>query len=237
MDPDTFFNKIRRSLIDLIRRKNEDLVELVFNSLITNIYSLNNLDEIVLEMINNMKYQIENPTLLNSRFIFQEVLYMNNNIHQLNLMRGFSYLPLLNWLACKKAIINPKNEDKECFKWAVIVALEFQNTKSHRERISNLIKFSNKYDWSGLGFQVFFKDINKFEFRNQISINLLVIEDKEIYICRKGGNYERIIILMIISESNRNIMSQLNLLAGYYLAKILNIREKNTFVRIAYKDL
>ena len=57
MDPDTFFNKIRRSLIDLIRkerrgrsiraqtsmwirfRKDEDLVDLVFNSLMTNIYN------------------------------------------------------------------------------------------------------------------------------------------------------------------------------------------------------
>ena len=131
MDPDTFFNRIRRSLIDLIRkemrgrsiraqtsmwirfRKDEDLVDLVFNSLMTNIYNLNNLDEIVLEMINNMKYQIENPALLNSRFIFEEVLYMDMNIHQLNITRGSSCLPLLDWLAHKKVIINPKNEDQE----------------------------------------------------------------------------------------------------------------------------
>ena len=187
-------SKIRRSLIDLIRketrgrsvraqtsmwirfRKDEDLVELVFNSLMTNIYNLNNLDEIVLEMINNMKYQTENHTLLNSRFIFEEVLYMDINInininisiniHQLNHMRGSSYLSLPDWLARKRAIINPKNEDQECFKWAVIAALEFQNIESQPERISNHIKFSNKYDWSGLGFSVFFKDISKFEFKN-----------------------------------------------------------------------
>ena len=156
-----------------------------------NIYNLHNLDEIVLEMINNMKYQIENPTLLNSRFIFEEVLYMDINIHQLNLTRGSSYLPLPDWLAHKKPIINLKNENQACFKWAVLAALEFQNIESHPERISNLIKFSNKYDWSGLGFQVSFKDISKFELRNQISINLSATAGKEIYICRKGGNYER----------------------------------------------
>ena len=117
MDPDTFLNRIRRSLINLIGketrgrsvraqtsmwirfRKDEDLVELVFNSLMTKIYNLNNLEEIVLEMINKMKYQIENPALLNSRFIFEEVLYMDINIHQLNLTRGSSYLPLPDWLA------------------------------------------------------------------------------------------------------------------------------------------
>ena len=198
MDPDTFLNRIRRSLIDLIRnetrgrsiraqtsmwirfRKDEDLVDLVFNSLMTNIYNLNDMEGIVLEMINNMKYQIENPALLNSRFIFGKVLYMDINIHQLNLTRGSSYLPLPDWLARKKAIINPKNEDQECFKWAVITALEFQNIESHPERISNLTKFPNKYDWSGLGFPVSFTDVTKFEFKNQISINLLAIEDKEI---------------------------------------------------------
>ena len=134
MDLDTFLNRIRRSLIDLIRkemrgrsiraqtsmwirfRKDNDLVELVFNSLMTNIYNLNDIEGIVLEMINSMKYQIENPALLNSRFIFEEVLYMDKNIHQLNLTRGSSYLPLPDRLAHKKAIINPKNEDQECFK-------------------------------------------------------------------------------------------------------------------------
>ena len=136
----------------------------------TNVYNLNNLDEIVLEMINNISYQIENPALLNSRFIFKEVLYMDINIHQLHLTRGYSYLLLPDWLASKKAIINPKNAGQECFKWAVIAALEFQNIESHPERISNLNKFSNNYDWSGLVFLVYFRDISKFEFRNQISI-------------------------------------------------------------------
>ena len=54
-----------------------------------------------------------------------------------------------------------------------------------------------------MGFLVSVKDISKFEFRNRISINLLAIEGKQIYICRKGGNHERIINLTIISESNR----------------------------------
>ena len=206
MDPDAFFNKIRRCLIDLIRkemrgrsvriqtsmwirfRKDEDLVEILFNSLKTNVYNLNDIEGIVLEMINNMKYQIENLALLNSRFIFEGVLYMDINIHQLNLTRGSSYLPLPDWLAHKKAIINPKNEDLECFKWAVIVALRREEINNNPERISKLKRFEKDFDWSGIGFPVSVKDITKFEFRNQISINLLAIEDKEIYICRKGGN-------------------------------------------------
>ena len=36
---------------------------------------------------------------------------------------GSSYIPLPAFLAAKKAIINLKNEDDECFKWAITRAL------------------------------------------------------------------------------------------------------------------
>ena len=129
MDQDTFLNRIRRFLIDLLKkelrtgavmsqtttwirfRKDRELVELGFNSRMTNVYNLSNMDEIVNEMIAHMEGQIENPALSNSRFVFDEVLFKNVDFHQLNLTRGSSYLPLPNWLARKKAIINPKNED------------------------------------------------------------------------------------------------------------------------------
>ena len=59
-------------------------------------------------------------------------------------------------------------------------------------------------DWSGIGFPVSFRDIKGFEFRNQISINILAIENnRQIYICRKGDNYEHTINLMLITENNR----------------------------------
>ena len=220
MDLDTFLNRIRRSLIELLKResrtgvvraqtttwirlkKDDELVELAFNSRM-HAYNLGDLDEIVDEMITHMKFQIENPALLNSRFVFDEVLFTNVDFHQLNLMRGSSYLPLPSWLAKKKAIINPKNEDKECFKWAVIAVLRWEEINNNPERISKLKRFEKDFDWSGIGFSVSINDISKFEFRNQISINLLAIEGKQIYICRKGGNKERIINLMIISENNR----------------------------------
>ena len=150
-----------------------------------------------------MKEQIENPALLNSRFVY-EVLFTNIDFHQLNFTRGSSYLPLPEWLAKKKAIINPKNEDQECLKWAVIAASKWEEINTNPERISKLKKFEKDFDWFGLEFPVSVKDIRKFEFINRISINLLVTEGKEIYICRKGDNYEKVINLMIISSDERN---------------------------------
>ena len=57
--------------------------------------------------------------------------------------RGSSYLPLSDWISSKKVAINPKNEeDEECFKWAVIVAL-------HHERIGQSVANIETYEVRG----------------------------------------------------------------------------------------
>ena len=144
MDPDTYFNRIKSQLIVTLKKESkgrsvkvqtttwirfkqdEELVELAFNSRMTDVHNLSEVEEIVDEMINHMKEQVENPALLNSRFVFNEVLFTNIDFHQLNLTRGSSYIPLPQWLDNKKAIINPRNEDQECFKWAVITASRWE---------------------------------------------------------------------------------------------------------------
>ena len=176
----------------------QERVELAFNSLMTSVYRGSKTDQIVDRMIANMKFQMENPALLNSRFVFDKFLYLDVNFHQLNLMRGSSYLPLPDWLVRKKAIVNPHNDDEECFKWSVI-ATEKVGMKDP-QRVSNLRQFKDNYDWSGLEFPVSFKDIGKFETRNDISVNVLAVDGRDIYIHRKGWRAGREINLLMVSE-------------------------------------
>ena len=226
IDVDTFFNRIRKELIGLIKqelktrtsariqttawirfvrddKEGQERVELAFNSLMTSVYRGSETDQIVDGMIANMKFQIESPVLPNSRLVFDEFLYLNVNFHQLNLMRGSSYLPLPDWLARKKAIVNPHNDDEECFKWSVITA-ERVGMKD-AQRVSNLRKFTDNYDWSGLEFPVSIKDIGKFENRNNISVNVLAVEGRDLYIHGKGRRMMgREINLLMVSEDGIN---------------------------------
>ena len=176
-------------------------VDLAFNSRMTSVFRYSNLDQIVDGMITHMMGQIENQALINSRFRFDQVLFLDVSFHQLNSTRGSSYHPLPDWLARKKAIINPQNEDKECFKWAVIAA-ENVGMKDP-QCISSLRKFADKYDWSGAKFPMATKDIKDFEMNNNVSVNVLSVENREIYICRKGIKRDREINLMLISEDDR----------------------------------
>ena len=253
MDVDMFFNRIRKELIELIKRElktrtsariqttawirfirdgpprgpgeahdeeGQERVDLAFNSLMTSVYRGSEPDQIVDGMITNMKFQIENPALLNRRFVFDEFLYLDVNFHQLNLTRGSSYLPLLDWLARKKAIVNPHNNDEECFKWSVIAA-EKAGMKDP-QRISNLKKFMDNYNWSGLEFPVSIKDIGKFETRNNISVNVLAVEGKDIYIHRKGQRVGRETNLMVSEDGIRHYT------AIKSLSRLLSSKNSNT---------
>ena len=141
MDAETFFQRIREKLIELISRtltvlrssrtqttiwtrfiKDNEQIELAFNSIMVDTHQGSDLGQIVDEMIVQMMIQIENPRLLNRRFRFDEVLFLDSNFHRLNLTRGSSYLLLPDWISRKKVIINPQNSDEECFKWAVIAS-------------------------------------------------------------------------------------------------------------------
>ena len=117
-------------------------------------------------------------------------------------MRSSSYLPLPDWLVRKKAIVNPHNDDEECFKWSVI-AVEKVGMKDP-QRVSNLRKFTDNYDWSGLEFPVSIKDIGKFKNRNNISVNVLAVEGRDNYIHRKGWRMGREINLLMASEDGIN---------------------------------
>ena len=91
-------------------------------------------------------------------------------------MKGCSYIPFPKNLKNKKALINTKNNDHHCFKWAVTRRLNPVDV--HPERITKtLIEQSEQYDWSGISFPTPTGEIGRFEKNNSVSIN--VIANKE----------------------------------------------------------
>ena len=51
-------------------------------------------------------------------------------------------------------------------------------------------------------FPASFRDIKRFDSRNEITINILAFEHKKVYICRKGKEYDRVPNLMLIMDCN-----------------------------------
>ena len=91
----------------------------------------------------------------------------------------------------------------KCFKWAVIAALKWEEIDRDHQRVSKLRRYDN-FDWDGINFPVSACDIKRFESRNEISINVLALDGKKPYICRKGGNYNRVANLMLIEDNEKH---------------------------------
>ena len=89
----------------------------------------------------------------------------------------------------KKAVINPRNKDEKCFKWAVIEALHHEDIKHHPERISLLRPYEKQYNWKGLEFPVSINKIDTFEKNNAgTAVNVLFSNknSQNIYTARRS---------------------------------------------------
>ena len=91
----------------------------------------------------------------------------------------------------------------KCFKWSVIAGLKWEEIDRDHQRISKLRRYGDEFDWSRMSYPVSTSDINKFETRNRIGVNVLALNGRTPYICRKGMDYERSVNLMILEDGEK----------------------------------
>ena len=59
-----------------------------------------------------------------NKFIPDSVELLGYKLHKIDIIRAESYIVFPDWIASKKAAINPKNEkDNKCFQWSIIAGL------------------------------------------------------------------------------------------------------------------
>ena len=117
---------------------------------------------------------------------------------------GSSYIDFPKWLKNKKATIKPKDNDNNCFQYSLTATLNYQNIKSHPERVPNLKPFIDKYDWEGINFPPKQeKDWKNFESNNKsIAFNISfasynIEKVRREYVSKHNHKREKQVILLI----------------------------------------
>ena len=102
-------------------------------------------DDVINELFNSFcrRYQERLQTKMKgSSFTFERTDLLEYHLHKTSLNRGSSYINSPEWIKNKKVTINPKNnEDNNCFQYAIIAALNYQNINHNPERMSKLRQF------------------------------------------------------------------------------------------------
>ena len=105
------------------------------------------------------------------------ILNLSININKFNSMRGSSYMELPNFIKKRKACVNVKNNDDQCFKWAILSALH--PVAQNMDRLSAYTQYADEYNFKDITFPVDPREVVKFEKQNDVSVNVYFLKKKK----------------------------------------------------------
>ena len=105
-----------------------------FHSAIKIILEGTDVEEVFNEMVDEIEASIQKTeNAEGSGWVLESITDIKLHTAEWNPLNAGSYMELPTYLKIKKAIINMKNQDNECFKWCVLRALNPKN--NHPERV------------------------------------------------------------------------------------------------------
>ena len=154
------------------------------------------------EFIERIKGEIEKWSVKGSGWEVERIETAYVNVARYQPLRRGTYLPLPANLAKKKAIINVKNRDNECLKWALRAALFPPQDGKDPQRPSKY-PVNDGINYGGIDFPTPVKQIDKLEAQNKkLAINVFGWENNCVIvhrISRKEPNVPRINLMLIES--------------------------------------
>ena len=141
-------------------------------------------------------------------FEFDGINFFYYSFNKTSIYRGGTYIDSPKWLKDKKSTINLKNNDDECFQYAVTLALNLDNIEKNPQRISKIKPFIDQCNWKDIDFPPTNKDWRKLELNNDIALNILYIphNTKKIQLTYRYKNKltcDKQIILLIITDGEK----------------------------------
>ena len=162
------------------------------------------IDKLFKTLLQRFQNEQETSNERGSKFIPDSVELLYYHFQRIDIRRAESYIISPDWIASKKATINPKNEkDNECFKWSIIAGLNYNKiNEKYLKKIEKLKRVdidlsSHQRDWE------------KFEQENNsIALNVLFVSynSEEIKLAYKSNYNKRKnqVILLIINDNEAN---------------------------------
>ena len=174
------------------------------------VFNRNDEDQIKTEFdrfVERIKGEIESWSERGSGWVLERIMVAYVNVARYQPLRGGTYLPIPPKLAKKKAIINVKNRDNQCLKWALRAALFPPKDGNHAERPSKY-PVNDGINYEGIDFPTPLKQIENLEAKNKnLAINVFGWENDDVivhWISKKEKTVKRINLMLIESGVNQH---------------------------------
>ena len=172
---------------------------------IVNEHNIDSLKPLLNQFIHEVKGEIEVWSERGSGWIMDKILKAFINVAQYQPMRGGSYMELPTKLKNKKAIINVKNRDNQCLRWALRAAL-FPARRGTQVTRTSSYPTEDGLNFAGIDFPTPVSQIDRLERQNMnLAINVFGWENDRVIVHRiseKGGETPRINLMLIKQGEN-----------------------------------
>ena len=164
----------------------------------------NIIDTLFNTILNRIQEAMETSNERGSGFTHESVGLLYYHFQRIDIRRGGSYIASPDWIASKKATINPKNEkDNKCFQWSIIAGLNYNKIKE--KELKKLLKF-RRVDTDFSSYQ---RDWEEFEQENtSIALNILFLShnSEEVKLAYKSSynKCKNWVVLLIINNEVNN---------------------------------
>ena len=200
--------------------------EFAFHSAIKLILENTDVGEVYNEMADEIEASIQKvENAESSGWVLDKIKNLTLHTAKWDPLNAGSYIDLPANLKNKKAIINMKNQDNECFKWCVLRALN--PVEKNKERVDkNLISKQDTINMVGIKCPVDFRGIDRFESLNpNISITVLGYnQDERVYPLKvsKYTGCEHDITLMLLKDGENSHYCLVNNISALLASQINN---------------
>lgn len=150
-------------------------------------YQMAPTQDVITAAFEKIKDTIENVEIKGSGWSLYSIDHVDINIVKYVPLAGTSYMALPKFLAGKEkhSLINPRNTDDCCFRYAVMAALHWKEFEDYETRCNpeSYARFIPLYDFSVVGNETTIdgKGLRAFERANRLSLNVFGCEDKTIF--------------------------------------------------------
>ena len=178
----------------------------------------NSIDTLFNTILDRIQQAIETSNERGSGFTHESVALLYYYFQKIDIRRGESYIISPDWIASKKATINPKNEkDNKCFQWSIIAGLNYNKIKE--KELKKILKFK-RVDTDFSSYQ---REWEEFGQNNtSIALHILFVshnsEEVELAYKSNYNKHKNQVLLFMINDEASNC---------YYFA-VKNLSELNS---------
>lgn len=169
------------------------------------------------DIVNHVMRKVDEVMVEGSGFTLSKIIKLTVQIFKYEPLHASGFIELPRVLKNKRSIINLKNTNDECFKWAILSALHYDEVHArNKNKVNNAesyCQWRNELDFDGIDFPVRLNQIEKFMQQNEgIAVNVYYFDTEKKRVCPlflalKPVKY-RYVHLLYLTEPTSNILGE-----------------------------